>query len=343
MRGTAPMIEKIKLVVGDRKIGMLGLPGKHQSSENFVKKFGGVTYFTDLIKFSNNNTIYPLSEINKNFFLFIPEKRLCDEQFAQRLQSYGLEEGEDYFAMKHLPFAAGDGRNDLYGNVYEMKTKARIYFTGYNSRIVIEDDVKLPSDFSIVLGRNSSLHIGKNVVFRPRSLRLGNDIDFSIGESTKIVGMDVFINSCSSVSIGSRCTFQTGKLRTGRNQRIEIGNDIMASWDIIFLPHDGHLIWDVKSGQPLNNTAGHQKRSVVIEDHVWLGGECVLAENTHIGSGSIVAYRAFAKGKYPNNCAIGGLPAKVIKKDIAWTRANVTENEERDFGSIPMEWRRPTV
>ncbi len=142
--------------------------------------------------------------------------------------------------------------------------------------------------------------------------------------------------------MGNNCSFQTGRLRTGRNKRVEIGHDIMASWDVVFLPYAGHLMWDVETGKCFNNTLGEQELSVVIEDHVWLGGECVLAENTHIGSGSIVAYRAFTNREYPNNCVIGGLPGKVIKQNIAWSRNNVSTDEVRDYANIPESWRQFT-
>ena len=253
-----------------------------------------------------------------------------------------MEPEKDFFAMNHLPAKAGDERSRFYGNVAELKTEVKVIFTGYNSKVVVEENVKFPKNFSMMIGSNTNLHIGKNTFFSPHGFKLFNHTDLIIGESCIIGGMEIFINEYSSVCMRKNCTFQTGRLRTGRNKKVEIGNDIMASWDVIFLPYAGHLMWDVISGKPLNNTRGVQETSVVIGDHVWLGGECVLAENTHIGSGSIVAYRAFAKGTYPNNCVIGGLPGKVIKRNIAWTRANVSYDEMKDYADIPEAWRQRT-
>lgn len=136
-----------------------------------------------------------------------------------------------------------------------------------------------------------------------------NHSDFVVGDCSMIQGLDIFINGLSSVIVGKSCSFQSGKLRTGRNQKIVLGDDIMASWDVTFLAHDGHLIWDLNFKRVQNNTVDEQRLSIEIGDHCWLGGECVIAGNTRLGNGSIVGYRSFVKGKFPNNCIVAGTPA----------------------------------
>ena len=300
-------------------------------------------YFTDVVEKIDDSRIYPLSKIDSSeYFLFIPETRICDDEFFLRLSSYGVRFEKDFFALRHIPFAAKDRRNVFCDNCTNLMSPLSVFFTGYNNKVVVEDGVRFPKNFSITLGSNSNIYIGKNSIFKPRSLMLLDGVDLVIKESTIIEGMDIYINVLSSVFIGSRCTFQTGKLRTGRNQKIEIGNDVMASWDIVFLPHDGHLIWNVENGKCINNTTGEQRKSIVIDDHVWLGGECVLAENTRVGCGSIVAYRSFVKGIYPNNCVIAGIPGKIIKENIAWSRQNATQNEANDYNAIPEIYRQVT-
>ncbi len=153
--------------------------------------------------------------------------------------------------------------------------------------------------------------------------------------------MSIFINTDSVVEIGKGTTMQTGKLKTGRNQIVKIGEDCMFSWDIVFCPHDGHLIWDVNTGECINNTLGMKRESVVIGDHVWVGGETVFLSNTKIESGSICGYRSLVKGKIPNNCVVAGSPAKVIKKNVAWSRENISLNQD-DYYKIKQEYRKLT-
>lgn len=42
--------------------------------------------------------------------------------------------------------------------------------------------------------------------------------------------------------------------------------------------------------------------------------------NTDIGDGGIIGTKSLVKNKFPNNCTVGGNPAKIIKTDIAWSR-----------------------
>lgn len=64
--------------------------------------------------------------------------------------------------------------------------------------------------------------------------------------------------------------------------------------------------------------------------------------NTEIGSGSICAYRSVVKGKVLNNCLIAGTIAKVVKKNVAWSKENVARNEDR-FYALDENYRRKTI
>ena len=311
--------------------------------QNELQKDGGVTaYFTDRVDKVDNKMIFPLNHITNDYFIIIPETRVCDDQFFNRLSALGIQNGVDCLVLKHSLLLAGDGYNDIYCNSVRMESNVNVYISGYNNKIKIGKNVKFPAGFSIKIGSESSLMIGDNVIFQPRSLMLSEGIDFVVDDRSVIQGLDIFINSFSSVLMGKGCSFQRGKLRTGRNQKIILGDDIMASWEIVFLPHDGHLIWDLNTERAKNNTVGEQRLSIEIGDHCWLGGECVIAGNTRLGSGSIVGYRSFVNGKFPNNCIIAGSPARLIKKDIAWSRENLSVDEQGDFLKIPVSYRKKT-
>ncbi len=308
------------------------------------KSWGGVkAYFTDNVDQIDGSITFPMSQITKEYFLIVPETRICDEKFFQRLFTYGVCNGDDCLALRHSPFRVSDGHRDLYNNIVHMESEVNIYISGFNNSVQIGRNVKFPTGLSIKIGSNSSLLIGNNVTFSPRAFSLSEGTDFIVGDDTTIQGMDIFLNSLSSVVMGKGCSMTTGKLRTGRNQKIIMGDDIMASWNIVILAHDGHLIWDLKTEKPQNNTVGEQRLSIEIGDHCWLGGECVIAGNTRLGNGSIVGYRSLVKGKFPNNCIVAGTPARLVKRDIAWSRANVSEDEVGDFLKIPREYREKTV
>ena len=55
------------------------------------------------------------------------------------------------------------------------------------------------------------------------------------------------------------------------------------------------------------------------------GHSCILY-NTEIGDGSIIGAMSLVKGKIPNNCIAAGNPAKVIKRNVAWSRNEGADN-----------------
>lgn len=227
-----------------------------------------------------------------------------------------------------------------YGNRINSKSKANIEFCGINSFVDIGNNVKMPKEY-IRIGNGVRLIIKDNVNLSMAHFIFADNTNFEVEENVDLSKMEVFINNSSTVTIGKNTTMQTGKLRTGRNQKVVIGEDCMFSWDIVFCPHDGHLIWDINSKKCVNNTIGDQRESISIGNHVWIGGETVIMPNTYIGSGSICGYRSLVKGIVPNNCIVAGSPAAILKKDIAWSRTNISYNDQ-DFYKIPQEFRKLT-
>lgn len=148
----------------------------------------------------------------------------------------------------------------------------------------------------------------------------------------------MFLWPDGKLDIGERSTFGGVHIRCHRNHSISIGTDCMFSWDTVLLAHDGHMIYDLDIGVCVNNTIGERKDGIVIGDHVWVGGEVAILSYSHIGTGSICGYRALVKGTFPNNCVIVGTPAKIVKKNVAWTRENICLDDEMLY-RLPEEYR----
>ncbi|SCZ87290.1 BZ3500_MvSof-1268-A1-R1_Chr2-2g04756 [Microbotryum saponariae] len=53
---------------------------------------------------------------------------------------------------------------------------------------------------------------------------------------------------------------------------------------------------------------------VTVGDDCWIGGSAVLIGPCHIGNGCTVAAGAVVRGTFPDNCVIGGTPARILKK-----------------------------
>src|SRR5699024_7416904 len=53
---------------------------------------------------------------------------------------------------------------------------------------------------------------------------------------------------------------------------------------------------------------------ISVGDDVWIGGNCTIIAGVHIGNNVIVGAGAVVVKDVPDNCVVGGVPAKIIKK-----------------------------
>lgn len=73
-----------------------------------------------------------------------------------------------------------------------------------------------------------------------------------------------------------------------------------------------------EDGERINNP-----KDVVIGDHVWIAPNSVVMKGAVIGNGSIVGSHSMINKVIPANCLVVGMPGKVVKEGIKWTRENV--------------------
>lgn len=125
----------------------------------------------------------------------------------------------------------------------------------------------------------------------------------------------------STVEIHGRAIFDTGYFTLNcssvivSDKRINIGNDVMISRNVVIYDSDFHSIQN-QQGQCRNSP-----RQVTIGDHVWIGADSMILKGSHIGSGSIIA--AFTKvsgdvGPYMVYQAEGTTAANELKG--SWSR-----------------------
>jgi len=91
----------------------------------------------------------------------------------------------------------------------------------------------------------------------------------------------------------------------------------MFSNTIIVRTSDAHPIYNAE-GERIN-----MAKSVTIGSHVWVAPSSVIMKGAKIGDGSIVASHSMVNSEVPCNCLVAGMPSRVVKTDIHWTRENV--------------------
>ena len=106
-------------------------------------------------------------------------------------------------------------------------------------------------------------------------------------------------------------------------EEIEIGDDIMFSWDITLLDTNAHsLEWkdrqhDVvnwKKGAAFKDWSVVQHEKVVVKSKAWIGFNSIVLKGVTIGEGAVVAAGSVVVKSVDDFTVVGGNPAQIIKK-----------------------------
>ena len=89
-----------------------------------------------------------------------------------------------------------------------------------------------------------------------------------------------------------------------------IGNHVNLAQDITITA----LNHNFEDASKRIDEQGISTKPVVIGDDVWIGANAVILPGVTIGSHCVVAAGAVVTKDVPDNCVVGGVPAKVIKK-----------------------------
>ncbi|HET6224891.1 MAG TPA: acyltransferase [Bacteroidia bacterium] len=114
--------------------------------------------------------------------------------------------------------------------------------------------------------------------------------------ATLILGNNSFINSSSNIHCFSQ---------------IEIGSDTVISEGVTIRDSDNHS---------MNYENFNKTKPIKIGDRVWIGINVTILKGVTIGDGAVIAAGAVVNKDIPANSLAGGVPAKVLKSSVEWTR-----------------------
>lgn len=195
--------------------------------------------------------------------------------------------------------------------------------------LVVSDQLNLQ-----IRGDRHHIKINENVKFIGDCIInfMNEGMNLQIGEACIFNGIEIDGFGNSFISIGAKCTFSSNNIIYCHPfSKVLIGEDSMMSKDIIIQTGDGHTIFDLDEGKNINtdsrNVVDGYLYEITLGNHVWVGRRVyILGGRTEIGEGAVLGAQSLLKGNYPNNVVIAGDPARVLRKNIAWSRRPATVN-----------------
>lgn len=116
-----------------------------------------------------------------------------------------------------------------------------------------------------------------------------------------------------SISIGNNCNIGAYNHISACN-KIEIGDGLLTGRYVIINDNShGGLSYD-EAGIPPAQRELKSKGEIIIGKNVWIGDKAAVLSGVHVGNNVIIAANAVVTKDVPDNCIVGGVPAKILKK-----------------------------
>lgn len=93
------------------------------------------------------------------------------------------------------------------------------------------------------------------------------------------------------------------------HEKIEIGSHVTIGQMVSILDHDHHYHF-VDGNMQL---AGYDTAAIRIGSHVWIADKVTILKGVSIGNNVVIAANALVNKDVPDNCIVGGVPAKILK------------------------------
>lgn len=180
--------------------------------------------------------------------------------------------------------------NDITGLILK-EGKGKIVFKGIGNKLIV--------------GGGASIN-NLSIVFRDSNATL------EIGEDCKLMGSMLLEEQCQ-VKIGARTKFnKLCRVHSAEKSSIEIGPDCLFA-NVRFRTSDSHSIVDLVTGKRTNHA-----KNIHVGERVWIAENVFIYKGVNIGSGSIIGAGSVVFGSIPENSLAGGVPAKVLKRNVTW-------------------------
>lgn len=182
-----------------------------------------------------------------------------------------------------------------------------------------------------IRGNGNRVRIGSGLrILRKMSIKIMGD------DNEVLIGNDVQIHEVAQIRVSKRC--RNGAVRIGDrttiwnadimnlddSSSITIGADCMLPREVSILNSDEHAI--LMDGKVVNHA-----RNLIIGNRVWIGMNASIMKNAVIPDGCIIGRGAIVAGTFDEcNAVLAGVPARVVKRGVEWSRESVNQAEARN-------------
>lgn len=127
------------------------------------------------------------------------------------------------------------------------------------------------------------------------------------------IGCHPFIQVNGELTVGEG--FDAGhQLKILCEKHIAIGRDVLLSWNVEIMDHDGHGIMARDDETVIN-----PPEEVVIGNHCWIGCHACLLKGSEIADDCIIGAHTLISRRFDEpGCLIAGTPASIRKKGLTW-------------------------
>ncbi|MEN9918139.1 MAG: hypothetical protein RL662_575 [Bacteroidota bacterium] len=176
--------------------------------------------------------------------------------------------------------------------------RSRIYTYWVTTKFKHFDDSSV-FIFPITILGEKYISVGKNVTIGSRTILTAWDNYENIKFNPQITIGD-------NVSIGEDCHI------TAIN-KIEIGDNVLMGKKITITDNaHGKSESEALALSPIKRPL-FSKGSVIIESGVWIGDKVTILGGVKIGKNCIIGANSVVTSNIPENCVVGGIPAKILK------------------------------
>lgn len=211
--------------------------------------------------------------------------------------------------------------------IFLVNNSSSIKINGNNNSVIFYSTHKrsifFPEGFNLKInGNNNSVVIyepnfentildiyghGCSFILKKQSVQKVRSVFFGLG-----MGGKIFIDENCELGNGNLHVVVNGDYK--EKHKLVIGKNVRIAKDAIIRTSDGHTLCDLQTGEPFSSP-----QDVILENNVWIMSRVTILKGSYISEGSAVAANALVNQKfYDKNILIGGLPAKIIRKNIKW-------------------------